>query len=147
MSYISNLVHFIWSTARREPTLRPEWEERLHPYIAGILENTRSKLLCAGGIEDHIHLLVSLHASLSLADAANLMKANSSRFIHQELGSPSFDWQKGYAAFTVSISVKETVRTYIQNQKQHHARRSFKEEYLEFLKKHEVPYDPRYVFE
>jgi putative transposase len=147
MSYISNLVHFIWSTAKREPTIHRDWEQRLYPYIGGILENSRSKLLCAGGMQDHIHLLVSLHSSLSLADAANLMKSNSSRFIHDELRFPSFDWQKGYAAFTVSISVKETVRHYIQNQKKHHERRSFKEEYLEFLEKHEIPYDPRYVFD
>ncbi|HUO07329.1 MAG TPA: IS200/IS605 family transposase [Phycisphaerae bacterium] len=146
MSYISNLVHFIWSTAKREPTIRAEWEERLYPYIGGILENKKAKLLCVGGVADHIHVFTSLPATLSLADAASAMKANSSRFVHEELGDRVFDWQKGYAAFSVSVSGEEAVRRYIENQKSHHSRKSFQEELIEFLEKHRVPYDSRYVF-
>ena len=146
MSYISNLAHFIWSTAHRTPTIKPDWEPRLHAYIGGILNNVRGKLLTAGGIEDHIHVFASLPSNLSLADAASAMKSNSSRFIHDELGDPSFDWQKGYAAFSVSVSVEDAVRNYILNQKQHHQRRPFQEEYIDFLNKHHIEYDPQYVF-
>ena len=133
MSYISNLVHFIWSTAKREPMIRPEWEERIYPFIGGILNNHKAKLLCVGGMEDHLHVFASLPSTLTLADAANVMKANSSRFVHDELGDQRFGWQTGYAAFTVSVSGEEAVRQYILNQKRHHARRSFQEELFEFL--------------
>ena len=146
MSYISNLAHFIWSTAKREPTILVEWEQRLYPYIGGILDHHKAKLLCIGGVADHVHIFASLPSTLSLADAAGAMKANSSRFVHEELGDRSFDWQKGYVAFSVSVSGEEVVRRYIENQKTHHMRRSFQEELIEFLDKHRVPYDPRYVF-
>lgn len=146
MSYISNLVHFIWSTAGRAPTINAAWEPRLHAYIGGIINNAHGRLLAAGGVEDHVHLYVSLPATISLADTASLIKANSSRFIHEELGDRSFDWQKGYAAFTVSVSAEEAVKQYILNQREHHRRKSFQEEYLEFLDRHKIAYDPNYVF-
>jgi len=146
MSFISNHIHFVWSTARREPMIDPAWADRLYAFIGGTLNNERGKLLAAGGVEDHIHVLVSLPATLSLADAASLMKANSSRFIHEEIGAAAFDWQKGYAAFSVSVSVCDAVRAYIAKQREHHRHRSFQEELIEFLEKHQVPYDPRYVF-
>jgi REP element-mobilizing transposase RayT len=126
--------------------IKPDWEPRLFAYIGGILNNERGKLLAAGGMEDHIHILASLPATISLADAASVIKSNSSRFIHEELQYAGFDWQKGYAAFSVSISVQEAVDKYIRGQKEHHQRRSFQEEYIEFLEKHNVDYDPRYVF-
>jgi REP element-mobilizing transposase RayT len=146
MSYISNLVHFVWSTVRREAMIREEWEDRLYAYIGGILNNEKAKLLCAGGVADHVHLFVSLPSTLSLADAANVMKSNSSRFVHEELGETGFEWQKGYAAFSVSVSGEEAVQRYISRQKEHHARKSFQEELIEFLDKHHVAYDPKYVF-
>lgn len=146
MSYISNLVHFIWSTAGRTPTINPAWEPWLHAYIGGILNNANARLLAAGGVEDHVHLYVSLPATLCLSDAASVIKSNSSRFVHEELGDRSFDWQKGYAAFTVSVSAEEAVRNYLRNQKEHHKQKSFQDEYIEFLERHHVPYDPKYVF-
>jgi putative transposase len=146
LSYIANYVHFIWSTANREPTIKPEWEPRLFAFIGGILRNHKGMVLTAGGMADHIHVFASLPATLCLADVATVMKANSSRFIHEELGLAAFDWQKGYAAFSVSISMSETVRHYILNQKQHHARKSFQVEFIEFLDRHQIPYDPKYVF-
>jgi REP element-mobilizing transposase RayT len=118
----------------------------LHAYLGGILNNVRGKLLVAGGMQDHIHVLASMPATASLAEGAAVMKANSSRFIHEELGAAGFDWQKGYAAFSVSISMEETVRNYILNQKRHHARRSFQDEYLDFLNRHHIEYDPQHLF-
>jgi REP element-mobilizing transposase RayT len=126
--------------------IKREWDERLFAYIGGTLNKSRAKLLAAGGMEDHIHVLASLPSTLSLADAAQLMKSNSSRFVHDELGLASFDWQKGYGAFSVSVSGKAAVTKYILRQKEHHQRKSFQEEYLKFLERHEVPYDHKYVF-
>jgi REP element-mobilizing transposase RayT len=146
MSYIANYAHLIWSTANREPTINPEWEPRLFAYIGGTLQKERAKLLAAGGIEDHIHVLVSLPATLSYADAASVIKSNSSRFIHDELQHRSFDWQKGYAGFSVSVSMLEMVANYIRNQKDHHRKKGFSEEYIDFLERHQIAYDERYVF-
>jgi putative transposase len=78
-TFVSNLVHFVWGTANREPLLRKSWRDRLHGYIGGVLANKKAKLLAAGGIEDHIHVLASLPATMSLSQAASAMKANSSR--------------------------------------------------------------------
>jgi putative transposase len=82
-TYVSNLVHFVWATANREPLIRRSWRDRLHSYIGGILNKKNARLLAAGGIEDHVHVLASLPATLSLADAASAMKSNSSRWIHE----------------------------------------------------------------
>lgn len=106
-TYISNLVHFVWGTANREPTIRKSWRDRLHGYLGGILENKRAKLLAAGGIEDHMHVLASLPATVSLSEIASAMKANSSRWIHENIPQcKGFDWQEGYGAFSVSKSAE-----------------------------------------
>jgi REP element-mobilizing transposase RayT len=146
-SHICLRVHFIWSTARREPLIHPDWESRLFAYLGAILANHDGTLLAANGTSDHIHLYTSLPATLSLSDAANALKSNSSRWIHDTLALPAFTWQSGYGAFSVSPSADAAVRTYIQNQKSHHHRHNFQDEYLDFLNRHEVNYDPRYVFD
>src|SRR5207244_12472918 len=116
-----NLVHFVWGTANREPLLRKSWRDRLHAYIGGVLENKKAKLLAAGGIEDHIHVLASLPATMSLSQAASAMKANSSRWIHEMIPKlKGFDWQGGYGAFSVSKSAEPQVSRYIGNQQEHH---------------------------
>jgi len=147
-SHIYLWVHFIWSTAGREPMIDTEWEDRLFGYIGGILRERDAMLLTAGGMPDHIHVYASLPSTISLAEAANAMKANSSRWVHENFPTKQdFAWQHGYGAFSVSASADEQVRQYILNQKEHHRTRSFKEEYLAFLVKHEIEFDERYVFE
>jgi REP element-mobilizing transposase RayT len=84
-AFVSNLLHFVWGTANREPLLHRTWRDRLHAYIGGVLKNKKAKLLAAGGIEDHIHIFASLPATLPLAQAAGAMKANSSRWIHENI--------------------------------------------------------------
>ena len=146
-TYICNLVHFVWGTANREPLLQKSWRDRLHGYIGGILENKRAKLLAAGGIADHIHVLASLPATLSLADAANAMKANSSRWIHENAPqSKGFDWQEGYGAFSVSKSAEDKVREYIHNQETHHSKQRFQEEFVALLERHGIPFEERYLW-
>jgi len=146
-SHICLRVHFIWSTAKRDPLIDPAWEHRLFAYIGTVLADRRGVLLAANGTTDHIHLYASLPATLSLAETVNALKANSSRWIHDTLAVLAFAWQKGYGAFSVSPSADASVREYIKTQKEHHHKRTFQEEYMDFLKRHEIEYDPRYVFE
>ena len=146
-SHICLRVHLVWSTARREALIDPAWEHRLFAYLGTIVADRGGTMLAANGMADHLHMYVSLPATVSLAEIVGSLKANSSRWIHETFGVPAFSWQKGYGAFSVSPSADGTVRAYIENQKVHHQRRSFQEEYVEFLKRHEVEYDLRYVFE
>jgi putative transposase len=147
MSYICNLAHFVFGTANREPLLRESWRDCLHAYIGGVVENKNAKLIAAGGMEDHIHVLASLPATLSLSQAANAMKANSSRWIHENAPqSKGFEWQEGYAAFSVSKSAEPVVTKYIQNQEEHHRKWRFTQEFKALLDKHQIPYDERYLW-
>lgn len=146
--HLSLQVHFVWSTARREPRLAPEWRDRLYGYIGGVLEHKKAKLLCAGGVSDHIHLYASLPSTVTIAELVNAMKANSSRWIHQAFPEQkSFAWQEGYGAFSVSKSAEEQVVRYIRDQEAHHHRHDFKAEFLAFLKKYQVEYDERYLWD
>jgi REP element-mobilizing transposase RayT len=146
-TYISNLIHFVWGTAKREPLIRNSWREELHGYVAGVLKNKKVKALQVGGTGDHVHVLASLPATLTLAEVANAMKANSSRWIHENAPqSRGFDWQEGYGAFSVSKSAERRVREYIQNQEEHHSGRTFEEEFRALLGKHGIPYEERYLW-
>jgi len=105
--HISLLVHFIWSTASREPWITEEWRDRLYGYLGGVLREKGAKLISAGGMTDHVHLYTSLPSTMSLADAVNAIKSNSSRWIHETLSNhAAFAWQKGYGAFSVSKSTE-----------------------------------------
>jgi putative transposase len=146
-TFVSNLVHFVWGTANREPLLRKTWRDRLYGYIGGVLANKKAKLLAAGGIEDHIHVFASLPATISLSQAASAMKANSSRWIHENIPQcKGFDWQPGYGAFSVSKSGEGRVTAYVKNQEEHHRRWEFKAEFTALLEKHGIPYEERYLW-
>jgi putative transposase len=124
--------------------MKPE----LYAYMGGTLKEKDCVLSAAGGMPDHVHLLVSLHRDVSVAEAVRTVKANSSRWIHQTYsGLPGFAWQEGYGAFNVSYSNIDAVKGYLANQEEHHRTRTFQEEYVAFLKKHRIPYDERYVFD
>ncbi len=146
--YLSLLVHFVWSTARREPCISSIWEDRLYGFIGGIVNNKNGKLICGGGMEDHIHLLVSLPSTVDISEIVNAMKSNSSRWIHESFtDQKDFAWQKGYGAFSVSKSGEQGVIKYIRNQREHHRRNDFKQEFLILLQKHEIEYDERYLWD
>ena len=139
--------HFIFSTKNRLPYLKPELEERIWAYIGGIARNNRMTALQAGGIEDHIHALVRALPKHAPSQIAQLLKGDSSKWIHKEFpGMRGFAWQDGYGAFTVSKSNLGPVIRYIQNQREHHRKKSFQEEYLELLQKHGIEYDERYLW-
>jgi putative transposase len=146
--YLSLLVHFTWSTAGREPWLGTDMREDLYPYIGGIIRNKNARLICAGGMYDHIHLYASLPSTISIADFVNTVKSNSSRWIHESY-SPlrSFAWQEGYGAFSVSKSEETKVIQYIRNQEAHHRKKTFKEELVGLLERHGIEYDNRYIWQ
>lgn len=147
-SFASLHVHIIFSTKNREPTMTPDFQTRLYEYIGGILRAEGARLLAAGGMPDHVHLLVSLTREQSLAEAARQIKANSSKWIHETFPDKrSFAWQAGYGAFSVSYSNIDSVKQYIARQPEHHRRRTFQDEFIEFLERHGIEYDPRYIWE
>ena len=147
-SFACLYVHLIFSTKDRANLIDEGWENELHQYFAGALRNQGNKLIEAGGIENHVHLLFSMAKQSNMSDLVREIKANSSGWIHREFDHQRrFAWQAGYAAFSVSYSALEDVRRYIQNQKEHHRTRTFQEEFIAFLEKHHIEYDPKYVFE
>jgi len=142
------LIHVVFSRKQRLKLLQNHWHGDLYAYIGGIVSEHKSVLVRAGGIEDHIHLLLKVHPSFAIADTIKLLKGNSSKWINENQKVPArFEWQRGYGAFSVSESMSETVNRYIDNQEEHHRRQSFENEYVAFLDKHNIKYNPRYVFD
>ena len=139
-------VHFVFSTKNRLPLISPELATRLYSYIGGIARDNKSVLLCAGGMPDHVHLLVSMSREVSASEMMRLVKSNSSKWIHEECPDiKDFGWQAGYGAFSVSFSATPTVKEYIARQEEHHAKQPFQDEFRALLRKHEIPFDERYV--
>lgn len=145
-THLSLHYHLIFSTKDRAPFIQREWHTRLHAYLGGIVRDLGGVPEAIGGVEDHVHLLVGLRATHCLADVLKEVKASSSRWVHQEINEPSFSWQEGYGAFTVSASQIETVKRYIARQEEHHRKVSFQDEYVEFLKRSGAEYDKRYLW-
>lgn len=141
-------AHIVFSTKGRAPMIQPTWSARLYEYIGGIVGNRRGVLLAAGGMPDHVHLLVSLGRECSLADLLRDIKAGSSKWIHDTFADQaSFAWQSGYGAFSVSQSNLDAVRQYIADQERHHATRSYQDELRELLRRHGIEWDERYVWD
>ncbi len=142
------LYHCIFSTKGRRAFIKDAIQQRLYPYIASILRAKDSDLLAVGGTADHVHLLVELPATLPVADAMRLVKTNSSKWLRETFPTHrAFGWQTGYGAFTVSASAKDDVIRYIGNQEQHHRSRTFESEFVEFLNRHGLEYDDRYIWD
>ena len=141
-SFVSCLMHCVFSTKERRQLITPDLQERLYPYLGGIARENRMKALSIGGVEDHVHALLSIPATLQIAKAVQLLKGNSSKWIHETFPNQRlFEWQEGYGAFSIAVSgVKATMR-YIESQKQHHQSHSFKDELIAFLKKNGITYE------
>ena len=144
-SYTSLHYHLIFSTKQRAPSIGADVAARLYSYLGGILANIGGTLVEAGGTADHVHLLAGLSPRVAVADALRVIKTNSSKWMHEEVGRREFGWQDGYGAFAVSCSNLDRVRQYIRQQEEHHRRMSFAEELVAFLKRHKVTYDERYI--
>lgn len=140
------LYQIVFSTYKREKTLTKENRESLYKYIWGILQKKNCHLYRINGIEDHIHILASLHPSIALSNLVKDLKLSTSKWIKEEKIFPMFsNWQNGYGAFTYSIDAKDDLIKYIKNQKDHHKIKSFKEEYIELLTDFKIPFEEKYL--
>jgi len=147
-SFTALQIHAIFSTKNRSRILTADARERLFPFMGGVVRDMKGSALIVNGVEDHVHVLATLPATLSVSDFMRELKAVSSLWARDHLSvGGQFGWQTGYAAFSVSKSISETVRQYIARQGEHHRNKTFEEEYLAYLKAHEIEYDPRFVFE
>jgi putative transposase len=147
-TFTNLLTHIIFSTKDRMPTLEPDLKERLFPYMGGIFRELGATPLLINGPTDHVHVLAVLPAKLAVAEILNKVKANSSEWVHKTFPArQTFAWQIGYAALGVSPSQRKIVLDYIANQEEHHCKVSFKDEFIAFLKKHEIEYDEKYFWE
>jgi putative transposase len=141
-SFTSSLHHCVFATKGREPWLTPNIRERLWPYLGGIARENDMKTLAIGGVADHVHILLSLSATMSVSKAMQLLKGNSSKWIHEMFPRlRSFAWQEGYGAFSIGVSGIEETRLYISNQEEHHRTRTYREEVITFLERHRLPFD------
>jgi len=147
-AYTKNFYHAVFSTKQRKELIGPKIEKRLYKFLGGIVRNLRCKLLAVNGMPDHVHLLIQYRADLSHSDMLRHIKARSSKWIHETFSDlADFAWQEGYGGFTVSTSAVPKVKTYIDRQKDHHKRRSYKAEFLELLRKHGIEFDEMEVFD
>ena len=147
-SLVKILLHIVFSTRKRAPLIDAPLQADLYPYMAAILRQRGVTLIALGGMPDHVHILLRMKANHRLADLVRSTKAVSSKWVHERPAAiPEFGWQTGYAAFSVSQSKESRVRNYILNQEAHHHRATFEEELIELLEKHQVEYDPVYIFD
>ena len=145
-THLSLHYHLVFSTKDRRNLIDPEWRERLHSYLGGIIRSIGAVPGAIGGVGDHVHLLVGLRATHRLADVLRDLKSASSEWVHQEIRVATFAWQEGYGAFTVSSSNLQTVIRYIRNQEAHHRKRTFQDEYRELLERSGVAFDERFLW-
>jgi REP element-mobilizing transposase RayT len=145
-SYTNLLYHMVFSTKDRRPLITCEYEARLYDYIRGTIRGLGGICLELNGTEDHVHILTKLRPDRALSDVLRELKASATGWMHDIFPAlKDFSWQRGYGAFTVSQSNTDEVRRYIARQKEHHAKFSFRDEFIQFLKDNGIDYDERYV--
>jgi len=141
-------IQLVFGVKGRQSLINPQWEEELYKYITGIVQNKDQKMLAINGVSDHIHFLIGMRPSCRLSDLVREIKKASNGFINEKKFSRfKFSWQEGYGAFSYSHSSLDNVIAYIGNQKEHHRKKSFKEEYLKFLKDFDIEFKDEYLFE
>ena len=141
-------IQAVFAVKGRENLLEKKWREEVFKYIAGIIKNKGQKPIIVNGVSDHVHVFVGLKPSMSVSDLIRDVKNNSTNFINEKkFVKGKFSWQEGYGSFSYSHSHIENVYNYILNQEEHHRKKTFREEYLEFLKNFDVEYDEKYLFE
>lgn len=147
-TYTQLYIQLVFAVKGRASLIKEEWEDELYKYITGIVQNRRHKMLAINGMPDHIHIFVGLNPADSISDLVREIKKSSNSFINeQKFTKVSFQWQSGFGAFSYSRSALDNVVNYIKNQKEHHRKKTFREEYLEFLKRYAIEYKEEYLFE
>lgn len=149
MSTFSQIyIQVVFAVKNRQALIANDWEEELYKYITGIVQNKEQKMLAINGMPDHIHIFIGMKPSCCLSDLVREIKKASNSFIKEKRFTKyKFEWQEGYGAFSYSHSSLDNVIGYINNQKEHHKKRSFKEEYIDFLEKFNVEYKNEYLFQ
>jgi len=148
MSYVSSYYHCVFSTKERRRLITPALAERLWPFLGGIVRSNKMKAIEIGGVEDHVHLLLSLPSTIPIAKAMQLIKGGSSKWVHETFPEHRlFAWQEKYGAFSVSVSQLDNIIRYIKGQEEHHKKMTFQEEFLALLKKHRIEYERLYLWE
>lgn len=140
-------IQTVFAVKGRESLINSSWEKDLYKYITGIVQNKDQKMLAINGMPDHIHFLIGMRPSCCLSDLIREIKKASNKFVNDNFVRTNFQWQEGYGAFSYSHSGLDNVIGYINNQKEHHKKRTFKDEYLEFLQKFHVEYKDEYLFD
>lgn len=141
-------IQIVFAVRGRQNLIQPKWKDELHKYIAGIIQGKEQKSIIVNGMPDHIHAFVGLKPVMPISDLARDIKNNSSKFINEKGWlKQKFNWQEGYGAFSYGHSQINRVYNYILNQEQHHKKKTFRQEYLQFLKKYEIPFDEKYLFD
>ncbi len=146
-TYTQVYIQIVFAVENRISLIKDQWREELHKYITGIIQNHKHKLIVINSMADHIHIFIGMKPIQALSDLLQDIKEYSSKWINQNkfvLGH--FNWQAGYGAFSYSHSHIDSVVKYIQNQKRHHQKKTFRQEYIEFLEKFHIEYDDRYIF-
>ena len=147
-TFTNLLTHVIFSTKERAPSIQAEWKPKLLAYMGGIIRELQGKAVAIDGTNDHVHLLLWMSPARSISETLRVLKTNSSRWVNRECGMrQTFAWQAGYGAFSVSHSNAPAVVKYIRGQEKHHQRVSFQEEFVELLRKNNIEYDERYIWE
>jgi REP element-mobilizing transposase RayT len=147
-SHASLHIHLVFSTKNREHFITGDIRPHLHAYMAKVLQNLGATPVLINSVEDHVHLLFDLGRTTSVSKAVEDVKKSSSKWIKtQGAEFASFAWQGGYGAFAVSESNVEAVRQYIANQREHHRKKTFQEEFRQFLERHRIPFDEKYVWD
>lgn len=140
-------IQIVFAVQNREAMISSSWEEELYKYISGIVRNKEQKMLAINGMPDHIHIFIGMKPSCCLSDLVREIKKSSTGFIKEKkLSKFKFNWQEGYGAFSYSHSQIDSVVKYIMNQKEHHKKQTFREEYLDFLQKFEIEFKDEYLF-
>jgi putative transposase len=146
-TYTQIYIHIVFAVEGRQNLIKPEYNDELQKYISGIVSGQRQKLIAINNMPDHLHMLIGLRPDSVLSELVGDVKTGSSNFINRKQWvAGRFSWQEGFGSFSYSRSQLNAVVRYIKNQQKHHARRSFREEYIKLLEKFGVDYDPKYIF-
>ena len=147
-TYTQISIQVVFAVKHRNALIKSSFKEDLQKYIAGILKNQNQKLLAINSMPDHIHIFFGMSPETKLSYLIRDIKSDSSTFVNEnKLSKYKFHWQEGYGAFSYSRSQRDAVIKYIMNQEKHHSKKTFREEYVEFLKKHDISYNDKYLFE
>jgi REP element-mobilizing transposase RayT len=147
-TYSQIYLQVVFAVKGRKSLIQNEWKDELYKYICGVVNGRKEKVYAIGGVSDHIHILISIKPNILLSDLVRDIKCNSSKWINErQYVIGKFQWQQGFGAFSYTHWHLDTIINYINNQEEHHKKKSFKDEYLEFLEQFYIEYDEKYLFE